>query len=50
MMKMVVEASADQADAVAAWLKAAMAEAMAPLIEPIPVEVQVQIARTWGGP
>jgi DNA polymerase-1 len=45
----VVEAGADQADAVANWLKAAMTDAMTPLIDPVPVEVEVRIARTWGG-
>jgi DNA polymerase-1 len=47
--EIVVEADADLADAVAAWLKTAMVEAMAPLIDPVPVEVEVQVARTWGG-
>jgi len=45
----VVEADADWADAVAAWLKQAMFDAMAPLIDPVPVEVEVKIAKTWGG-
>jgi DNA polymerase-1 len=47
--EVVVEADASQKDAVAEWLKAAMVEAMAPLVEPVPVEVEVSIARTWGG-
>src|SRR5262249_4773839 len=47
--EIVVECDADQADAVAAWLKRAMLEAMAPLIAPVPVEVEVKIAPTWGG-
>jgi DNA polymerase I-like protein with 3'-5' exonuclease and polymerase domains len=47
--EIVVEADAGQADAVAAWLKAAMVDAMAPLIEPVPVAVEVKIGRTWGG-
>ena len=37
------------AGAAAAWLKAAMVDAMAPLIAPVPVEVEVQVARTWAG-
>ena len=37
------------ADAVASWLKAAMVEAMASLVEPVPVEVEVKVARNWGG-
>jgi DNA polymerase-1 len=47
--EIVVEADADQADAVSAWLKTGMVEAMTPLIEPVPVEVEVKVARTWGG-
>jgi DNA polymerase I-like protein with 3'-5' exonuclease and polymerase domains len=47
--EIVVEADAHQADAVASWLKAAIVEAMAPLIAPVPVEVEVKIARTWAG-
>jgi DNA polymerase-1 len=47
--EIVVECDQGQADAVAAWLKAAMVEAMAPLIEPVPVEVEVNVAQTWGG-
>jgi DNA polymerase I-like protein with 3'-5' exonuclease and polymerase domains len=47
--EIVVEAGADQADAVAGWLRQAMLDAMAPLIVPVPVEVEVQVARTWGG-
>jgi DNA polymerase I-like protein with 3'-5' exonuclease and polymerase domains len=47
--EIVVEADAGQADAVAKWLKTAMVEAMAPLIAPVPVEVEVKVARTWGG-
>jgi DNA polymerase-1 len=47
--EIVVECGQDQSSAVADWLKAAMVEAMAPLIEPVPVEVEVKIARAWGG-
>jgi DNA polymerase-1 len=47
--EIVIEAPADRADAAAAWLKAAMVDAMAPLIDPVPVEVEVTVARTWGG-
>jgi hypothetical protein len=38
-----------QAEAVAAWLRTAMVDGMAPLIEPVPVEVEVTVASTWGG-
>ena len=47
--EIVVECDADQADAVAAWLKKAMVDAMAPLIAPVPVEVEVKVGTTWGG-
>ncbi|HKB38709.1 MAG TPA: DNA polymerase [Gemmataceae bacterium] len=47
--EIVVECDADQADTVAAWLKRAMVDAMAPLIAPVPVEVEVKVGTTWGG-
>jgi DNA polymerase-1 len=47
--EIVVEADEAQADTAAAWLKQAMIDGMAPLIEPVPVEVDVTVARTWAG-
>jgi DNA polymerase-1 len=47
--EIVVEADAGQADAAAAWVKQAMLDAMAPLIDPVPVSVDVQVSSTWGG-
>jgi DNA polymerase-1 len=47
--EIVVECDADQADAAAAWLKQAMLDAMAPLIDPVPVEVEVQVGCNWAG-
>jgi DNA polymerase-1 len=47
--EIVIECDEAEADAVATWLKAAMVEAMAPLIEPVPVEVEVKMGRSWGG-
>ena len=47
--EIVVECDAAQAEAVSAWLKKAMVDAMAPLIDPVPVEVEVQVARAWSG-
>ncbi len=44
----VVEADVGKADAAAGWLKAGMVDATAPLIDPVPVAVEVQVARTWG--
>jgi DNA polymerase-1 len=46
--EIVVEADADRAEAVAAWLKAAMVDAMQPLIAPVLVAVEVKASRTWG--
>ena len=47
--EIVVEADTGQADAAAGWLRQAMLDGMAPLLDPVPVEVAVQTARTWGG-
>jgi DNA polymerase-1 len=47
--EIVIEADADQADAAAAWLKGAMLDAMGPLLDPVPVEVEETAAPTWGG-
>jgi len=47
--EIVVEASEEQAVDAAEWLKSAMVEAMAPKLDPVPVEVEVRTARTWGG-
>src|SRR5262245_46727736 len=46
--EVVIEADEDKADVAASWLKAAMLDAMAPLIRPVPVEVEVKVGRTWG--
>jgi DNA polymerase-1 len=46
--EIVVECDADQAGAAAAWVKQAMLDGMAPLIDPVPVEVEVKVGRTWG--
>jgi DNA polymerase-1 len=47
--EIVVECDQAQADLVAGWLKAAMVDAMAPLIDPVPVEVEVKVGKTWAG-
>src|SRR5262249_13291726 len=47
--EIVVEADAGEVGAVSAWLRKAMVDAMAPLIAPVPVEVEVKVGRTWGG-
>jgi DNA polymerase-1 len=47
--EIVVECDAGQAEAVKGWLTGAMKDAMAPLIDPVPVEVEVKVGRTWAG-
>jgi DNA polymerase-1 len=47
--EIVVECDAGQADAVKAWLRQAMLDGMAPLVDPVPVEVEVKTGWTWGG-
>jgi DNA polymerase-1 len=47
--EIVVECERDQAAAASTWLKAAMVDAMQPLIAPVPVEVEVQVGETWCG-
>jgi DNA polymerase-1 len=47
--EIVVECNETQAEATAAWLKQAMLDGMAPLIDPVPVEVEVKVGQTWGG-
>jgi DNA polymerase-1 len=46
--EIVVECDEASAGAAAVWLKRCMVEAMAPLIDPVPVEVDVKIGRSWG--
>jgi DNA polymerase-1 len=45
----IVECPEADADRAAAWLKQAMLDGMAPLIAPVPIEVEVKVGRTWGG-
>src|SRR5262249_806853 len=47
--EIVVECGHGQSSAVEDWLERAMADAMAPLIDPVPVEVEVRTGRTWAG-
>jgi DNA polymerase-1 len=47
--EIVVECDEGQADSVSVWLKRAMLDGMSPLIDPVPVEVEVKVGRTWGG-
>jgi DNA polymerase-1 len=45
--EVVVECDADQAEAAAAWLRQAMIDGMAPLLDPVPCEVEVKVGQTW---
>jgi DNA polymerase-1 len=47
--EIVVECAAEQAETAAAWLQQAMIDGMAPLIDPVPVAVEVKVGQTWGG-
>jgi DNA polymerase-1 len=47
--EIVIECGAEQADRAAGWLKRAMEDGMAPIVAPVPVEVEVNVAPTWGG-
>jgi DNA polymerase-1 len=47
--EIIIEADADQAEAAAGWLKQAMLDGMSPLLDPVPVEVEAKVGRTWGG-
>jgi DNA polymerase-1 len=47
--EIVMECDQEQAEAVSTWLKGAMVEAMADWLDPVPVDVEVKVARTWGG-
>jgi DNA polymerase-1 len=47
--EIVVEAPSDQTEAARAWVKQAMLDGMAALLDPVPVEVEVTAASTWAG-
>jgi DNA polymerase-1 len=47
--EIVVECDAGQADAAKTWLRLAMLDGMATLIDPVPVEVEAKAGRTWAG-
>ncbi len=47
--EIVVECDEAQADIAIAWVRSAMLDGMTPLVNPIPVEVEVSIGKTWAG-
>jgi DNA polymerase-1 len=47
--EIVVEGDVADADRAEEWLTRCMVDGMAPLINPVPVEVEVTVGRTWAG-
>jgi hypothetical protein len=47
--EIVVEVPEEQAERAKAWVARGMVDAMAPLIDPVPVEVEAKVGQTWGG-
>ena len=47
--EIVLECDAANAERTAAWLRKAMEDAMRPILEPVPVAVEVSHGPTWGG-
>ena len=47
--EIVIECLQEDAAMAEAWLKQCMMDGMAPLIDPVPVEVEVTIGQTWAG-
>jgi DNA polymerase-1 len=46
--EIVVECAAEQADQAVSWVRDAMRDGIAPIISPVPIEVEATIGRTWG--
>ncbi len=47
--EIVIECPEELATEASKWLRSAMMDGMAPLIRPVPVEVEVSVGRTWAG-
>jgi DNA polymerase-1 len=47
--ELLIEADADRAEAAATWVRQAMLDAMRPMLDPVPVEVEVHTAPAWAG-
>jgi DNA polymerase I len=47
--EIVVECDEGKREEAAVWVRDAMRDGMAPLLAPVPVEVEVSAGRTWGG-
>jgi DNA polymerase-1 len=48
--EIVLEVPATAAAAAAAWLRRCLLDAMAPMIDPVPLDVAPDVLLTWGGP
>jgi DNA polymerase-1 len=46
--EIVIECDASHAETVSGWLRRAMLDGMAGWLDPVPVEVEVTVSRTWG--
>jgi DNA polymerase-1 len=47
--EIVVEVPEGDAERAKGWVERGMVDAMAPLVDPVPVEVEAKVGRTWGG-
>jgi DNA polymerase I-like protein with 3'-5' exonuclease and polymerase domains len=47
--EIVLDVPETAAERTAEWLRRCMVEAVAPLIDPVPVEVELATGATWGG-
>jgi DNA polymerase-1 len=47
--EILVEADAEVAGQAGEWVRRSMHDALQPLIDPVPCEVEVQVGQTWGG-
>jgi DNA polymerase I-like protein with 3'-5' exonuclease and polymerase domains len=47
--EIVIEVPESDAERARGWVERGMIDAMAPLIAPVPVEVEAKVGRTWGG-
>jgi DNA polymerase-1 len=47
--EILLEADEGQAEAAREWLRRAIVDALAPVLDPMPAEAEVKIGRTWGG-
>ena len=47
--EIVIECDEGKREEAAVWVRDAMRDGMVPLLDPVPVEVEVSAGRTWGG-